>query len=90
MMASSTRDGEPNDGEIRLWREDDAWIAKDVDRGVTTQGPTREAALENLDEAVALHDGEIGHAPSDEELRELGIDPADNTTGDREPPDVLE
>ncbi|MFT4957521.1 MAG: hypothetical protein ACI9EZ_000836, partial [Halobacteriales archaeon] len=34
MMASSTRDGTPHDGEIRLWREDEAWIAKDVDRGV--------------------------------------------------------
>ena len=88
-MASSTQDGEPHDGEIRLWREDDWWIAKDVDTGVTTQGPSRDAALENLDEAVALHNGDIGHEPTDAELRELGIDPADNTTGDQEPPDVL-
>jgi predicted RNase H-like HicB family nuclease len=57
---------------------------------ITTQGPSRDAALENLDEAVALHNGEIGREPTDEELRELGIDPADNTTGDREPPDVLD
>jgi predicted RNase H-like HicB family nuclease len=89
-MASSTRDREPHDEEIRLWREDDWWIATDVATGVTTQGPTRERALANLDEAVALHDGEIGREPTDEELRELGIDPADNTTGEREPPDVLE
>lgn len=89
-MASSTRDGEAHDGEIRLWREDDWWIARDVDRGVTTQGPSREAALKNLDEAIALHEGDIGRAPTDEELRELGINPADNTTGDEEPPDVLE
>jgi len=88
-MASSTRDGEPHEDEIRLWREDDGWIAKDVETGVTTQGPSREPALENLDEAVALHNGEIGREPTDEELRELGIDPADNTTGDQEPPDVL-
>ena len=88
-MASSTRDGEPHEDEIRLWREDDWWIAKDVETGVTTQAPTRETALENLDEAVALHNGEIGREPTDEELRELGIDPADNTTGDQEPPDVL-
>lgn len=89
-MAGSTRDGEARDGEIRLWREDDWWLAKDIDTGVTTQGPSRETALDDLDEAVALHEGEIGREPTDEELRELGIDPADNTTGDQEPPDVLE
>lgn len=88
-MARSTRDEEPHDGEIRLWREDDWWIAKDIETGVTTQGRSREDALSNLDEAVALHNDEIGREPTDEELRELGIDPADNTTGDEEPPDVL-
>ena len=88
-MVSSTRDKEPHDGEIRLWQEDDWWIAKDVDTGVTTQGTSREEALANLDEAIALYTGEIGREPTTEELRELGIDPADNTTGDEEPPDVL-
>jgi predicted RNase H-like HicB family nuclease len=81
-MASSTRDGESHEDEIRLWREDDWWVAKDVDTGVATQGPSREEALSNLDEAVALHSGETGREPTDEELRELGIDPDDNTTGD--------
>ena len=89
-MATSTRDGTDHEDEIRLWREDDWWIAKDVETGVTTQGGSRDVALENLDEAVALYRGEIGHKPTDEELEELGIDPADNTTGDEEPPDVLE
>lgn len=89
-MASSTRDGDSQDGEIRLWQEDDWWIARDVETGVTTQGESREAALENLDDAVALHDGERGHAPTDEELRATGIDPAENTIGNQEPPDVLE
>jgi len=84
-MASSTRDGEAREDEIRLWREDDWWIASDVETGVTTQGESRDEALENLDEAVALHRGEIGREPTDEELRELGIDPADNTTGEDEP-----
>lgn len=86
-MASSTED--PHEGEIRLWREDDWWIAKDIETGVTTQGESRETALDNLDEAVALYNGEIGREPTDEELRELGIDPAANTTGEQEPPDVL-
>ena len=88
-MASSTRNGEPHEEEIRLWREDDWWVAKDVETGVTTQAESRAAALDNLDEAVALHEGEIGREPTDEELRELGIDPEDNTTGDGAPPDVL-
>jgi len=89
-VASSTREGESREGEVRLWRKDGWWIARDVETGVTTQGPSRDAALENLDEAVALHNGGIGREPTDEELRELGIDSADNTIGDREPPDVLD
>jgi uroporphyrinogen-III synthase len=43
-----------------------------------------------LDDAVALHRGEIGREPTEEELRELGIDPEDNTTGDTEPPEFME
>jgi predicted RNase H-like HicB family nuclease len=88
-MASSTRDGDAHEGEIRLWEEDDWWVAKDVETGVTTQGQSREAALENLDDAVALHQGEAGREPTDEELRAAGIDPVDDTTGEEEPPDVL-
>jgi predicted RNase H-like HicB family nuclease len=56
-MASSTRNGDANDGEIRLWQEDGWWIAKDVDTGMTTQGESREEALDNLDDAVAVHTG---------------------------------
>lgn len=89
-MASSTRDGDlDHEDEIRLWPEDGGWVVKDVETGVTTQGETREEALEMLDEAVALHRGEIGREPTDEELRELGIDPEDNTTGNEEPPDFM-
>lgn len=41
--------------EIRLIEEDDGWwSAVDEDTGVASQGPTRTAALENLDEAVEL------------------------------------
>jgi len=88
-MASSARDAPDRDDEIRLWREDDGWVITDVETGVTTQGETREAALENLDEAVALHRGE-GDPPTDEQLRDLGIDPEDNTTGDEEPPEFMQ
>lgn len=89
-MASSTGDRDAHDGEIRLWQEEDWWVAKDVGTGVTTQGESRTAALENLDDAVAVRAGERGRAPTEEELRAAGIDPADNTTGDRDPPDVLD
>jgi len=90
-MASSTRDNDTDhDDEIRMWREGDGWVITDVETGVTTQGETREEALEMLDEAVALHKGEAGHEPTDEELREMGIDPDDNTTGDTEPPDFMQ
>ena len=75
---------------ITLTKDGDWWIARDTETGVTSQGETRKTALDNLDEAVAPHSGEIGEEPTDEELREAGIDPADNTTGDQEPPDVLE
>lgn len=88
-MASSTQNGETHDGEIRLWQEDHWWIAKDTETGVTTQGEMRDTALQNLDEAVALSNGETGQDPTDAELRELGIDPEDNTTGSQDPPDVL-
>lgn len=80
-MASSTRDGDSeHEDEIRMWREGDAWVITDVETGVTTQGETREKALEMLDEAVALHNGEAGESidtPEEERdvLRELGIDP---------------
>ncbi|MFC6871938.1 type II toxin-antitoxin system HicB family antitoxin [Halobellus marinus] len=89
-MATSTWDGDNHEDEIRLWREDDGWIAKDVETGVTTQGTSRTLALENLDDAVALRKGEAGREPTDEELKEVGIDPEDNTTGEQGPPDVLE
>ncbi len=77
----------PVDISLFLGDGGDLWVARDEDTGVASQGETREEALENLDEAVALYKGEIGREPTDDELRELGIDPADNTTG--ELPDVL-
>ncbi|MFB6269751.1 MAG: type II toxin-antitoxin system HicB family antitoxin [Halobacterium sp.] len=89
-MASSTRDNDGRDEEIRLWREDGWWVAEDVATGVTTQGESRADALENLDDAVELHEGERGRAPTREELRAVGVAPDDNETGDEEPPDVLD
>ena len=91
-MASSTADGDDDEPaqEIRLVHTGELWVATDVETGVASQGETRAVALENLDEAVALHRGEIGRPPTDEELRDAGIDPEDNVTGERDPPDVLD
>lgn len=89
-MASSSRsDDPPFDREIRLYREGYSWVAKDVDTGVTSQGERPDVARANLDEAVALDEGEIGREPTDDELRGFGIDPDDNRTGETNPPDVL-
>lgn len=64
--------------EIRLVQEEDGgWSAIDEDVGVASCGDTREEALAMLDEAVALHAGEAGEPLTDEDLRELGIDPDD-------------
>ena len=79
---------------ITLTKEDDWWVAKDEnagEHGVASQGRTREEALENLDEAIAALNGE-GRPPTDEELREIGINPEENRRrgeGDGELPDVL-
>lgn len=44
-----------NPRRITLQEEDDGWwSAIDEETGVASQGPTREEALENLDEAVEL------------------------------------
>jgi predicted RNase H-like HicB family nuclease len=67
-----------------------SWTARDEETGVASQGETREQALANLDKAVALYRGEIGHEPTDEELRELGVDPEVARSQGEELPDVLE
>ena len=73
--------------KITLTEEGDWWVAVDEDVGVASQGKTREEALENLDEAVALHKGEIGEPVTDEDLRERGIDP-DEATDEVQKPDA--
>jgi predicted RNase H-like HicB family nuclease len=62
---------------ITLTDEGDWWTATDTETGVTSQGQTREKALENLDEALCGYRGE-GEEPSEDDLRELGIDPEKN------------
>ncbi|CCQ34846.1 hypothetical protein HLRTI_003286 [Halorhabdus tiamatea SARL4B] len=71
--------------EISLIENDSGqWSAIDEETGVASQGESRQEALENLDEAVALHKGEIGD-PVDDDLREWGIDPETVPDEPREP-----
>lgn len=62
---------------LELAEDGETWIVWDEETGVTTQGESREHALEMLDEAVSLHLGEAGDPVTDDDLRELGIDPDD-------------
>ncbi|AUX09655.1 hypothetical protein AArcSl_2030 [Halalkaliarchaeum desulfuricum] len=52
---------------------------------MASQGETRSEALVNLDEAVALHNGEIGEPVTDADLRDLGLDPDTVPDEQREP-----
>lgn len=75
MESASPRAPDPELTEITLTREGELWVARDEETGVASQGETREEALAMLDEAVALHRGDIGEAITDEDLEALGIDP---------------
>ena len=88
-MASSAGDGEAFSEEIHLWREGQWWVIKDVETGVTTQGRTREDALDNLDEAVAGYHG-VGKPPSEADLEALNIDPEKNTSGNLRDSEIFE
>jgi predicted RNase H-like HicB family nuclease len=78
---TSTNDDVRSGQTIILTQADDGWwVARDEATGGASQGETREDALANLDEAVALHKGEIGESidtweEEKEALDDLGIDP---------------
>lgn len=74
---------------ITLTDEGEWWVAKDTETGVSSQGRTREVALDNLDEALAGYRG-AGEEPTAADLRALGIDPENNTSGSAEESDIFE
>lgn len=85
---------ESPDPTITLTKDGDWWVSRHVETGVASQGRTRKEALEMLDEAVALHRGEIGEPVEDEAafLEEIGLDPEEIEAAraeNRELPDVL-
>ncbi|PHQ41543.1 HicB family protein [Halorubrum sp. C191] len=82
MSTNTGTNDDPQSGRtITLTEADDGWwVARDEETGVASQGETRQDALDNLDEAVALHKGEIVESidtqeQEEEVLEELGIDP---------------
>jgi predicted RNase H-like HicB family nuclease len=86
---SGTNSERPTGTTITLTREADWWVAKDEATGVTSQGKSRHDALENLDEALQGYRGE-GEAPSDDTLREVGIDPEQNSSESVEDAEIFE
>lgn len=86
---SSPNHDPPTGTTITLTREDEWWVAKDEETGVVSQGKSRQTALENLDEALQGYHGE-GERPSEEDLRELGIDPERNTSGSLNDSEIFE
>lgn len=77
---------------IVLTQNDDGWwTARDETRGLTTQAETRDEALAKLDDVIEAVENDSGRPPTDEELREAGIDPEENRrSGSGKLPDVLE
>lgn len=76
-MISMSSQKEPPEQTITLKERDDYWVAIHEETGVGTQAPTRAAALDELDAAVALHTNDATEPVEDEDAhwRELGIDP---------------
>lgn len=75
---------------IRLVENPDGqWTARDLDAEVSAQGKSRTTALNALDDVVAALDGDAGHEPTDDELRELGVDPVTVGEQGEDIPDLL-
>jgi predicted RNase H-like HicB family nuclease len=55
----------------------DGWVSRDLETGVASQGDTKEEALSNLDEAVALYERDSEYDPAEERafLEDMGLDP---------------
>ncbi|WP_311170300.1 type II toxin-antitoxin system HicB family antitoxin [Halobellus ordinarius] len=91
MARADPGDTDAPDREIRLLKNPDGqWTARDLRVGVTAQGESRDAALDNLDAVVDAVEGDGGHPPTDDEIRDLGIDPEVARTQGDELPDALQ
>jgi hypothetical protein len=91
MATADSGDTDAPDREIRLLKNPDGqWTARDLRVGVTAQGESRDAALDNLDAVVEAVEGDGGRPPTDDEIRDLGVDPETARTQGDELPDVLQ
>ncbi|WP_136717516.1 type II toxin-antitoxin system HicB family antitoxin [Halorientalis salina] len=89
-MARADTGDDDGQREIKLLENPNGqWTARDLRVEISAQGETREAALESLDAVVDAVTGDGGHEPTDEELRELGVDPETARSQGGELPDVL-
>jgi len=86
---ADTNQDPPIGTTITLNYDDEWWVASDEETGVTSQGKTRQEALENLDEALEGYYGK-GESPSNSELRDAGIDPEQNNSGSIEDSEIFE
>jgi len=86
-----TDNDDPGEYSIRLLKNPDGqWTARDVHAGITAQGETRNAALDNLNDVVKAVDGDVGHPPTDQEIHELGVEPEVARSQDDDVPDILQ
>ena len=91
MARAETSNLDEPEREIRLSKNPDGWwTARDLSAEVTAQGESRDVALDNLDDVVEAVEGTGGRPPTDDELRELGVDPAVARSQSDELPDVLQ
>lgn len=89
-MSTESGTGSGREPTITLTQNEDGWwTARDLEHEISTQGETRSEALNNLDDVVDALEGEGGRTPTEDELRELGIDPEENQSGRGDLPDVL-
>jgi hypothetical protein len=91
MARVESGDADAPDREIRLLKNPDGqWTARDLRVGVTAQGASRDDALDKLDALVEAVEGNGGQPPTDDEIRELGVDPEIARSQTDEIPDVLQ
>jgi predicted RNase H-like HicB family nuclease len=91
MARADPGDADAPEREIRLLKNPDGqWTARDLRIGVTAQGESRDAALDNLDDVVAAIEGDGGHPPTDDEIRDLGVDPEVARSQSDDVPDIFQ
>jgi predicted RNase H-like HicB family nuclease len=91
MARADSGDADTPEREIRLLKNPDGqWTARDLRVGVTAQGESRTAALDNLDAVVEAVADDGGRPPTDDEIRNLGVDPEVTRSQDEDFPDVLQ